>query len=193
MLPEAHLTLHSRMSGSRWVITPLWLPGSLRPFLYSSSVYSCHIFLISFTFDRSLLFLSFIVPILAWNIPLVFQVFLKRCLVFPILLFSFVSLHCSLNKTFLLSPCCSVELCQCRRCERHRFSPWARKIALEEEMATHSNILAWEIPWTEEPCGLQFMVLQRVGQGWASEHISNYHIGPIRWNHSLQFKYRVTK
>ena len=38
MLPKAHLTLHSRMSGSRWVITPLWLSGSLRSFLYSSSV-----------------------------------------------------------------------------------------------------------------------------------------------------------
>ena len=34
---------------------------------------------------------------------------------------------------------------------------------LEEEMATHSSILAWEIPWTEEPGGLQSMGLQRVG------------------------------
>ena len=33
MLPEAHLTLHSRMSGSRWVITPLWLSGSWRSFV----------------------------------------------------------------------------------------------------------------------------------------------------------------
>ena len=33
---------------------------------------------------------------------------------------------------------------------------------LEEEMATHSRILAWEIPWTEEPCGLQSMGSQRV-------------------------------
>ena len=31
---------------------------------------------------------------------------------------------------------------------------------LEEEMATHSSILAWRIPWTEEPGGLQTMVLQ---------------------------------
>ena len=36
MLPKAHLTLHSRMSGSRWVITPLWLSGSWRSFLYNS-------------------------------------------------------------------------------------------------------------------------------------------------------------
>ena len=48
MLPKAHLTSHSRMVGSRWVrvITPSWLSGSWRSFLYSSSVYSCHLFLI---------------------------------------------------------------------------------------------------------------------------------------------------
>ena len=34
---------------------------------------------------------------------------------------------------------------------------------LEKEMAIHSSILAWEIPWTEEPSGLQSMELQRVG------------------------------
>ena len=35
--------------------------------------------------------------------------------------------------------------------------------ALEWEMATHSTILAWKIPWTEEPGGLQSMGLQRAG------------------------------
>ena len=35
--------------------------------------------------------------------------------------------------------------------------------ALEEEMATHSSILAWRIPWTEEPSGLQTVGLQRLG------------------------------
>ena len=34
---------------------------------------------------------------------------------------------------------------------------------LEKGMATHSNILAWEIPWTEEPCRLQFLGSQRIG------------------------------
>ena len=34
---------------------------------------------------------------------------------------------------------------------------------LEEEMAHHSSILAWKIPWTEESGGLQFMGPQRVG------------------------------
>ena len=37
---------------------------------------------------------------------------------------------------------------------------------LEEEMATHSSILAWEIPWTEEPGGLQSTGSQRVGHDW---------------------------
>ena len=58
MLPKAHLTSHSRMSGSRWVITPLWLCGSWRSFLYSSSVYSYHLFLISSASIRSIPFLD---------------------------------------------------------------------------------------------------------------------------------------
>ena len=40
---------------------------------------------------------------------------------------------------------------------------------LEEEMATHSSILAWKIPWTEEPGGLQSMGSQRAGHNWATE------------------------
>ena len=63
MLPKAHLTSYSRMSGSRWVITLSWLSGSWRSFLYTSSVYFCHLFLISSASHRSIPFLSFIVPI----------------------------------------------------------------------------------------------------------------------------------
>ena len=40
---------------------------------------------------------------------------------------------------------------------------------LENGMATHSNILAWEIPWTGEPGGLQSMESQRVGHNLATE------------------------
>ena len=44
---------------------------------------------------------------------------------------------------------------------------WVRSLgreeSLEKEMATHSSILAWSIPWTEEPGGLQSRVSQRVG------------------------------
>ena len=39
------------------------------------------------------------------------------------------------------------------------FDPWVRKIPLEKGMATHSSILAWRIPCTEEPGGLQSMEL----------------------------------
>ena len=40
---------------------------------------------------------------------------------------------------------------------------------LEKEMATHSSILAWEISWMEEPDGLQFLGLQRVGHNLATK------------------------
>ena len=43
------------------------------------------------------------------------------------------------------------------QCWRYRFDPWAREDSLDDEMITHSSILAWEIPWTEEPGGLQSM------------------------------------
>ena len=98
MLPKTHLTLNSKMSGYRWVSTPLW---SWRSFLYSSSVYCCHLFLIYSTSLRPIVFLSFIEPIFAWNVPLVSLIFLKRSLVFLIPLFSSISLHCTLRKAFL--------------------------------------------------------------------------------------------
>ena len=52
MLSKARLNSHSRISGSRWVITPLWFSWTWRSFLYSS-VYSCHVFLISSASVRS--------------------------------------------------------------------------------------------------------------------------------------------
>ena len=67
---------------------------------YSSSVFSCHLFLISSASVRSRKFLSFIEPIVACNVPLVSLVFLKRSLVFPILFFSSISLHWLLKKAF---------------------------------------------------------------------------------------------
>ena len=74
----------ARMSGSRWVTIPSWLYGSLRPFLYSSFVYSFYlssffplfifiswrlITLITSASVRCLLFLFFIVPIFTWMSP----------------------------------------------------------------------------------------------------------------------------
>ena len=62
MLPKAHLTSHSRMCSSRWVITPSWLSGSFRSFLYSYSVYSCHLFLIASVYVRSIYFCPLLCP-----------------------------------------------------------------------------------------------------------------------------------
>ena len=51
-----------------------------------------------------------------------------------------------------------------------------REDPLEKEMATHSSILAWRIPWTEEPGRLQSMGLQRVGHDWATSlSLSTWH------------------
>ena len=58
------------------------------------------IFAVSSASLRSIPFLSFIVPIFAWNVPLILLIFLKRSLVFPILLLSSISLHWSLRKAF---------------------------------------------------------------------------------------------
>ena len=85
---------HRLSLGLEWKLTfsspvPSWLSGSIKSFLYSSSLYSCHLFWISSGFVRSIPFLSFIEPIFAWNGPLVSLIFLKRSLVFPILLFSY--------------------------------------------------------------------------------------------------------
>ena len=89
------------MSGSRWVITPLRLSWSWRSFLYSSSVYSCHLFLISSAYVRAIPFLSLIESTFIRNVPLVSLIFLKRSLVSLILLFFSISLHWSLRKALL--------------------------------------------------------------------------------------------
>ena len=50
---------------------------------------------------------------------------------------------------------------------------------LGKEMATHFNILAWEIPWTEEPGGLQSMVSQRVGHSLVTKEQQQHFNGGI--------------
>ena len=72
----------------------------MKTFYYYFCVF-CHLFLISSASFRLLSFLFFTLPILEWNVPFVPPVFLKKSLVFPILLFSSISLHCSFKKAFL--------------------------------------------------------------------------------------------
>ena len=99
MLPKAHF-LRSKMSGFRWVITLSCFWRSLRSFLCSYSVYTCHLFLISSASVRSILFL-FNKGSLHETFPWSLQFSRRWSLVFPILLSSSVALCCSFQKTFL--------------------------------------------------------------------------------------------
>ena len=69
---------------------------------------------------------------------------------------------------------------QCRRYKRRGFDHWVRKIPLEKEMATHSSILAWRIPWTKEPGGARVYKIAKSRtrlsahagmQGWTKKKI----------------------
>ena len=53
-----------------------------------------------------------------------------------------------------------------------RVQSLSQKDSLEKGMAIHSNILAWRIPWTEEPGRLQSLVLQRVRYNWVTKPVS---------------------
>ena len=58
-------------------------------------------------------------------------------------------------------------------------------LAWEKEMATHSSILAWEIPWTEEPGLLQSIGFQRVRRNWATkQQQSEWHFA-INWFYNI--------
>ena len=50
---------------------------------------------------------------------------------------------------------------------------------LEKGVAIHSSILAWWIPWTEEPGGLQSMGLQRVGHNWLTNTLTSVLLSPV--------------
>jgi len=109
MLPKAHLTSHSRMSGSRWVMPLLWLSGSWRSFLYSS-VYSCHLFLISSASVRSIPFLSYCAH-LCMKCSLGISNFLEEIssLSHSIVFLYYFALIT--EEGLLISPCYSLEIC----------------------------------------------------------------------------------
>ena len=52
---------------------------------------------------------------------------------------------------------------------------------LEKEMTTHSNILAWRIPWTEEPGGLQSIESQRIG--YDDSYLARQHAKTVSLKH----------
>ena len=99
MFPEAHLTSHSRMSVSRWVVTPSWLSGWWSYFfivLCILATFSWYFLLLLGPYHFCPLLRPSLHEMFPW-----YLIFLKRSLVFPILLFSSISLHWSLRKAFL--------------------------------------------------------------------------------------------
>ena len=70
---------------------------------------------------------------------------------------------------------------------RTEFSPWVGKIPWSRK-CTHSSTLAWRIPWTEKPGGLQSLGLQRVGRNWTANthlhtegHLLGFHKNRVIW------------
>ena len=111
MLPNTHLTSHSRMSGSRWVITPSWLSGLWSSFLYSSSVYSCYLFLSSFSSVRSIPLSALYCAHLCMKCSLGISHFLEdiSSLSHSVVFLYFFALIA--EEGFLVSPGYSLELC----------------------------------------------------------------------------------
>ena len=109
MLPKAHLTLYSRMFGSRWVITPSGFTGLWRSFWYSSSVYFCHLFLMYSASVRSITFPSFSAHLSMRSSPGISN-FLEEIssLSHSIVFLYFFALIT--EEVFLVSPCYYLEL-----------------------------------------------------------------------------------
>ena len=155
MLSKAHLTSHSRMSGSRWVITPSWLSRLWRSFLYSFSVYSCHLFLISSASVTSVRFLCFTVH-LCMKCSLGISNFLEEIssLSHSIVFLYFFTLIA--EEGFLISSCYSLELfIQLDISFLFFIFPFllcwrvlTKNCPLEKGMANHFIILALRTPWT---------------------------------------------
>ena len=142
-------------------------------------MYCCHLFLISSASVRAIPFLSFIVLIFAWNVPLVSRILLKRSLVFPIPLFSSISLHWSLREVFLFFLAILVKTHRTYKASQvalvvknlpvlqemweMQVRPLGQEDPLKEGMASHSSILAWRNPMDRGPGGA---IVYRVTNSW---------------------------
>ena len=70
--------------------------------------------------------------------------------------------------------------CQCRRCKRSL----GQEDPLEVGMAAHSSVLAWRLPWREEPTGLQSMGLQSVEHSLVTKHThTTFTKSGTKWHH----------
>ena len=78
----------------------------------------------------------------------------------------FFILHDFKMTSFCGKECGKEPACQCRRRKGHGFDPWVRKMLCRRAWQLTPSILAWRIPWTEEPGGVQVTVLQRARHNW---------------------------
>ena len=100
--------------------------------------------------------MDYIVP--PWTIQGILQARILEWVDFPSLFSEMVYLlPSSRYQGFPVGSDGQESTCHCRK---PGFNPWVGKIPLEKGMATHSSILAWEIPWMEELGGLQSMASQ---------------------------------
>ena len=83
MISKVHFTSDSRMSECKWVTIPSLVIQAIKTFCVQIFCVFFHVFLISSSSVMSLPFLSFLVPIFKWSVPLISLIFLKRSLVFP--------------------------------------------------------------------------------------------------------------
>ena len=90
------------------------------------------------------------------DIALPTKVHIVKAIVFPIVMYGCESWKAEHWRTDAFQLCCQRTLC------------FNRKYLTESNLSTHSSTLAWKIPWTEEPGGLQSMGSRRVGHDWAT-------------------------
>ena len=72
------------------------------------------------------------------------------------------------------------------QCKRLEFNPWVGKDSLKNEMATHSGILAWEIPRTEEPHRLQSLGLHKSWIQLSEQTITTTTCHVVLWVHWIE-------
>ena len=101
---------------------------------------------------------------------------------------SFATLFCFCLQSFPASSLVAQTVKRLPTMQETRVWPLGQEDPLEKEMATHSSTLAWEVPWMEEPGGLQSMGSQRVRHDWVTS-LSQCQ-GLFQWVGCL---YQVTK
>ena len=146
-------------------------------FFFSFSFFCCHVYktiyssFISWRFTLTFSSKTFTVLALTFRYLIIWSIlswFL--CLVREVGV-QLLSLACGFSVVlgFPSGPSGKEPACQCRGCKICGFDSWVRKIPWRSKW--HPSILAWNIPWAEEPGGLWTMGPPRVGHDWVTEHM----------------------